>query len=258
MIAFSTLAEPQTGQVTSAALRLLVVGGRVLEPALEGVAVLAIERVTDHSGASHRVQVRRLGHRLDQLEAPAVMQRGNARARRRDLRRIDRRRGSTPGSVPPSARILAPRIDHERMAESLAAVLVPAALGGGEHEAAVLDRACAHQNVPMRLAGLLGEGRGDREERSAGLGQRAIERREAQIVADGQAEPAPRQVGDDRELARPIAVRLRDSSRRRRDRRRTCGSCRSARRCRRLRSIRNERFAALSGDALTASEPIWI
>ena len=85
-------------------------------------------------------------------------------------------------------------------------MLVLAALGGGEHEAAVLDRARAHQHVPMGLAGLFGEGGGDRQERGAGLGQRAIERREAQIVANRQAEPAPRQVGDDGELAGTVGV----------------------------------------------------
>ncbi len=100
----------------------------------------------------------------------------------------------------------APRIDHERMAEGLAAVLMPAALRSGEHEAAVFDRAGAQQHVPMRFAGLAGECRRDGEERSAGFGQRPIERREAQIVADGEAEPAPGQVGDDRQFARPVIV----------------------------------------------------
>ena len=102
----------------------------------------------------------------------------------------------------------APRIDHQRMAEGLAAVLVLAALRRGEHVAAVLDGAGAHQHVPVRLAGLLGEGRGNGEERRAGLRQRAVERREAQIVADGQAEPAPRQVVQHGKLAGPIAPRL--------------------------------------------------
>ena len=126
----------------------------------------------------------------------------------------------------------APGIDHQRMAEGLAAVLVLAALRGREHEAAVLDRARAHQHVPVRLAGLPGEGGRDGEEDRAGFGQRAIERGEAQVVADRQPEPAPRQVGD-APRARPAgSCATRDSSRRLRDRRRTCGSCRSARRSR--------------------------
>ncbi len=165
MIAFSTLAEPQTGQVDQPALDLLVVGGRVLEPALEGVPVVADQRVADHAGASHGVQVRRLRHRLDDLEAPAVLQRGDSRARGRDLGRIDlgqdhARLGAAFGED------AAPGVDDERMAEGLAAVLVLAALRGREHEAAVLDRAGAHQHMPMRLAGLLGEGRGDGEKRA--------------------------------------------------------------------------------------------
>ena len=44
--------------------------------------------------------------------------------------------------------------------------------------------------------------------RRAGLGQRAIERREAQVVADRQAEPAPRQIGKHRQFARPVVARL--------------------------------------------------
>ena len=102
----------------------------------------------------------------------------------------------------------APRIDHQRMAEGLAAVLVLAALRGREHVAAVLDGAGAHQHVPVRLAGLPGEGRRDGEERGAGLGQRPVERGKAQVVADRQAEPAPRQVVQHRELAGPVASRL--------------------------------------------------
>ena len=94
------------------------------------------------------------------------------------------------------------------MAEGVAAVLVAPALRGREHERRVLDRAGAQQHVPVRLAGLLGEGRRAREEGRAGLGQRPVQRREAQVVADRQAEPAPGQVGDHGLLARPVAARL--------------------------------------------------
>ena len=94
------------------------------------------------------------------------------------------------------------------MSERGAAVLVVAALRGRDHERAVLDRARAHQHVPVRLAGLPRERGGDREERRARFGERAIERRKAQVVADRHAEPAPRQVGDHREIARAIAARL--------------------------------------------------
>src|SRR5450756_585884 len=94
------------------------------------------------------------------------------------------------------------------MAEGLAAVLVLAALRGGEHEAAVLDGAGADQHMPMRLASLLGESRRDREHGGAGFRQRAVERQETQVVADRQSEPAPRQIAQHRLLARPVAVRF--------------------------------------------------
>src|SRR5664280_3214144 len=94
------------------------------------------------------------------------------------------------------------------MAEGLAPVLVLAALRGGEHEAAVLYGAGADQHMPMRLAGLLGESGGDRQHGGAGLGQRAIERRETQVVAARQSEPAPRQIAQHRLFARPVAARL--------------------------------------------------
>src|SRR5207237_7765654 len=77
-----------------------------------------------------------------------------------------------------------------------------------EHERAVFNGACAHQNVPVRLAGLPGEGRRDSKECGAGFGKCAIERRKAQVVADGKPKPPPRQIGQYREVARTIAARL--------------------------------------------------
>ena len=60
----------------------------------------------------------------------------------------------------------------------------------------------------MGLAGLSGEGGRDGEKRAAGLGERAVKRGEAQIVADGQAEPPPRQVGGDADFAGTVVARL--------------------------------------------------
>src|SRR5215469_3439045 len=94
------------------------------------------------------------------------------------------------------------------MAEGLATVLVLAALRGGQHEGAVLDRAGAIKHMPMRFAGLLGEGRGDGEKRTSGFGERAIKRGEAQIVADRESEPSPRQVGGHADFTRSIIARL--------------------------------------------------
>src|SRR5262245_18256094 len=94
------------------------------------------------------------------------------------------------------------------MAEGLAAVLVPAALRGGENEAAVLDGAGALQHMPMRLTGLARKGRWHGEKRRAGFREATIERGKAQVVADGEAEAAPGQVGDDAIIARAIIARL--------------------------------------------------
>src|SRR5262245_30177097 len=106
--------------------------------------------------------MRRFRDRLDHLEPAPMLQRGYARPYRRDLGRIDigkddARLGAAFGEY------LTPRIDHDRMAERVAAILVPSALGGGEDETAVFDCARAGQDMPMRSAGLLGESRRDRD-----------------------------------------------------------------------------------------------
>ena len=59
-----------------------------------------------------------------------------------------------------------------------------AILAGRDHIGAVLDGAGAIENMPMGPAGDAGEGRGHRQHLGAGLGERAIERGEAQVVAD--------------------------------------------------------------------------
>src|SRR5262245_58587745 len=92
---------------------------------------------------------------------------------------------------------LAPRRDDQAVAEGGAAVLVQAALGGGEHERAGLDRTGADQNVPMRLPGLLGEGRGNGDELGAGKRERTVERGEAEIVTDRESQAAEGKLGND-------------------------------------------------------------
>src|ERR1700734_2790241 len=62
--------------------------------------------------------------------------------------------------------------------------------------------------MPVRLAGLLGKGRRDSKKRSTRLRQRPVERGKAQVVADGQAQFAPRQVGGDGNLAGAVVPRL--------------------------------------------------
>src|SRR3954470_4000056 len=94
------------------------------------------------------------------------------------------------------------------MAERRAPVLVQAALRGGEHIAAILDGARPDQDVPVRLAGLLGERRRDGDEGGPGLREGTIERREAQVVADRQPQLAPWQICRNRALTGFEAVRF--------------------------------------------------
>src|SRR5215510_10338361 len=94
------------------------------------------------------------------------------------------------------------------MTKRLALVLVQAALSGGEHESAVFDGACAHQDVPMRFPGLAGEGGRRGQEAGAALGERAIERRKTHVVADREPDAAPWQVAHDCGLAGLVVRRL--------------------------------------------------
>src|SRR5215510_1621309 len=69
---------------------------------------------------------------------------------------------------------LPPWRNDQAVPVGLASALMPAGLGGGQHEATILDGACAQQHVPVGLPGWLGEGRRDRQEIGTRLGQRAI------------------------------------------------------------------------------------
>src|SRR6266480_6129411 len=62
--------------------------------------------------------------------------------------------------------------------------------------------------MPMRLAGWHRKYRRNGQEIGAGLRKRAVEMREAHIVADRHPEPAPRGLGDDGPAARTIGVAL--------------------------------------------------
>src|SRR6516165_6813058 len=94
------------------------------------------------------------------------------------------------------------------MPEGLALVLVRAALRRGQDKASVLDCARPDENVPVRLPGLPSEGRGYGEEGRPGLGERAVERRKAQVVTDRQAETPPRQVRGNCDFAGPEGAGL--------------------------------------------------
>ena len=108
----------------------------------------------------------------------------------------------TPALLAHVEQHLAPRIDHQRMAEGVAAILVMADLGRGDDEQPGLDRPRPQQHVPMRLAGRHGERRGDRDHVGVGLGEPREQHREAQVVADGEAELADRRAVDHH---RPVA-----------------------------------------------------
>ena len=113
-----------------------------------------------------------------------------------------------PNPLPHVEQHLAPRIGDERMAVGLAAVLVPAALRGRDHEGAGLDGPRPMEHVPVRLPGLLGEGGRSREEGGPVLGQRLVQGGEAHVVADGHPEPAPGRLGQHRPLATRVGGRF--------------------------------------------------
>src|SRR5512139_4072097 len=94
------------------------------------------------------------------------------------------------------------------MAERIPAVLVAAALGRRKYKAAVFNGAASDENMPMGFAGLFCKGRWNCQHGCASFGECAVKRRKAQVIANGQTEAAPRQVGQHRELARTVIARL--------------------------------------------------
>src|SRR5690349_5134587 len=119
------------------------------------------------------MQMRRFCNRLDDFKPPAMLKRWYSTPHGCNCRRVDICKNN-PRLAGVLGQHLAPRIDDDRMAECFAAVLVEAALGGGNHETAVLNSAGAHQHVPVRLTGLLRERRRNCEEGAARLRERTI------------------------------------------------------------------------------------
>ncbi|MNZ36371.1 hypothetical protein D3C78_537880 [compost metagenome] len=78
------------------------------------------------------------------------------------------------------------------MTESLTGARMNSALPGRQQVALGFDGPRAHQHLPVGGAGDGGKGRGRADQLGAGLAQGAVELRETQVVADGQAEPADR------------------------------------------------------------------
>ena len=76
------------------------------------------------------------------------------------------------------------------MAVALPASVVLARLGGGDHIGSVFNRPGLQQHLPVVLAGKSCKGCGHKQNIRPCLGQVAIKLREANVVADRQANPA--------------------------------------------------------------------
>src|SRR6185369_17563958 len=125
-----------------------------------------------------------------------VLQRGHLRPCVLDRGEIDLA-GNDAGLVAGFGDDLAPGRDDQRMAIGLAAAGMLAALRGRQDKGAGFNRAGTQQHMPMRPAGRHGEGGGDTDHRRTGLGEVAVEMREAQVVADRHPERTPRCRRDD-------------------------------------------------------------
>src|SRR5262249_5980081 len=100
---FFHLCRAAHGTSHEPACRPAVEGGRIIEPAFEGVAGLAGERVTNHAGppTTCRWVGSAIGSRISNRR-PCCSEGMRARADATSARSISAR--TTPGSVPPSAR----------------------------------------------------------------------------------------------------------------------------------------------------------
>ena len=79
----------------------------------------------------------------------------------------------------------APGVDHHGVAVALAAAVVEARLGRGQHVGGVFDRPGLEQHLPVVLAGEGGEGSRNHQQIGPAGGQVAVELRKAHVVADG-------------------------------------------------------------------------
>ena len=146
-------------------------------------------------------------------------------ARIRSSRSKSRSASTTVSVSGACASTSAPRVDDHRAPAGADAGRGLADLVGGDHEALVLDRPRAQQHLPVVARGRLGERGRDGEHRRALDGEDPRQLREAQVVADRQAEAAA--VGElaTRRARRPAPRARTRGTCGRRPRRRTCGSC---------------------------------
>ena len=168
------------------------------------------------------------------------------RARRRRLRGVDLDEGDPDGSSA-SATTSPPGIDGEAVAVGLRArgprsphASPSAPARGSRRRSRWRGRGAGRASGPRPVGTVKAEGTAITL--GAGLGEVAVEMREAQVVADRHAEPDARRLGDHRLIAGPVGGGLAVALARRRRRRRTCGSCRSGRGSRPSGPIRNERL----------------
>src|SRR6185295_11349076 len=94
------------------------------------------------------------------------------------------------------------------MAERIPAVFVSAALGCRKYKTAVFNGTAADEDMPMGFAGLFCESRRNCQHGCASFGERAVKRGKTQVIANGQTEAAPRQIGQYRQLPRTVVARL--------------------------------------------------
>src|SRR5262249_40922088 len=141
------------------------------------------------------------------LEATAMLEGGNARAGVVGGRKVDIGEDDTR-LLAGLRQHLTPGRHDQTVPVGGTAVLVRAALCGSKHEGARLDRSSADEHAPMRFTRLLGESRRDGNEAGSGRGERTVERGEAEVVADAQAEPPKGEIGDDGLVARLEELRL--------------------------------------------------
>src|SRR5262249_43265172 len=148
-----------------------------------------------------RPQLRRLLFPVRKREGTLVAKRRDTLPRLGRLDRIDLCENDF-WSLPARFREhFAPWRDNDRISEGFAPVSMAAGLRRGNNEGAVLDRARPLQDVPVRLAGLAREGCGRGQRRRPRVSLRPIEMRKADVVADGDAELKPQQIGDDGPIA---------------------------------------------------------
>src|SRR5262252_1132222 len=154
--AFSTFALPHMGHVTRPRFACLSKATEFVNQLSNSCRLSQTRVYRIISTHLHDMELRRLRHRVNNFEAPAVLERRDASPRGSNRRRVNV--GDHDGGINAAlSEHAAPRVDDERVPKRVAAVLVAAALRCGEDKAAVFDRACAVQHMPMSLAGLLGE-----------------------------------------------------------------------------------------------------